>query len=336
MKFFFISKKLFFLFFISILQQKHLPSSLTAPSMSESHTNVSSAVKRKASAMVAWSCCVCMNVCGEDAGVVPMASTGCALVSHMVCLSCFLQLPRNKALLGVETVNCPACRAPTSFKILLEIVNASGDQEAIDACTAYQVAMRAPVLSASRKDIRNSDDDELSSDEYNATTNELRARPPASERRPLAREATSSRSAVPMHINIRSTSDDLLASLARLTKPMPTREELKARRLKMARQSITHALNNWPEDESELVVSYKQVPAWDYWQVSTLVFEDGICSEQNRQNQWNLTHMAKDLLPDLKSIFPQLLITVPPTPFRPGPQSDGLPRYLLFLIRKRY
>jgi hypothetical protein len=63
----------------------------------------------------------------------------------MLCLACFTSLQSRMGVCG-KVVNCPTCRAPTDFKILLELVNASNDKQALEACAAYQRRMREKVI----------------------------------------------------------------------------------------------------------------------------------------------------------------------------------------------
>jgi hypothetical protein len=108
--------------------------------MSESSFSSSSMKQKLSSTASAWACSVCMGVLGEDVGLVPMASSDCEMAAHMLCLTCFTSLPSRMG--APVKVDCPTCRAPTSFKVLLELVATSGDEAAVESCAIYQQKLR--------------------------------------------------------------------------------------------------------------------------------------------------------------------------------------------------
>jgi hypothetical protein len=111
--------------------------------------NGDGARKRKASGAsdddneVAWSCPACLCTLGVEQGIVPMASTGCGPVAHMLCLECYKTMPGLSAGEGAaKSVSCPLCRATTKFVALQPLLAVLGDEVADRANAAHQALLR--------------------------------------------------------------------------------------------------------------------------------------------------------------------------------------------------
>jgi hypothetical protein len=111
--------------------------------------NGDGARKRKASGAsdddneTAWSCPACLCTLGVEKGIVPMASTGCGPVAHMICLECYKVMPGLSASDGAaRRVSCPLCRATTTFVALQPLLAVLGDDAADRANAEHQAVLR--------------------------------------------------------------------------------------------------------------------------------------------------------------------------------------------------
>jgi len=258
-----------------------------------------------------WSCPVCLSSPHDASGVVPMASTSCgAAAAHMMCLACFQQLPRHKTSGGTEYVDCPTCRTRTNFLVLLPLVDAWGDDSAINASAAYQASIR------SKRAVVQDVDDLV--DEYEVQAAQERAF--ALENQRVRELPASARSmALAAAPTLVSLSDD----------------ERQERRLVLAIEAIQRQLNRWQGNQPHMVY-YDTVPEWDRDCVRLVCRMAGMPALSRVQLCDKLNAISRALLPRLRETFAEsgIVISLPGAPARTLSIKHGDLLYLAFIVTK--
>jgi hypothetical protein len=259
----------------------------------------------------AWSCPVCMCSVDDAAGLVPMASTGCApAAAHMVCLACFKQLPVHKTSTGAELVDCPTCRARTTFLVLLPLIEAWNDPIAIEASTAYQCSIRLKR----RAVVRDHDED----DDADAVV--LAAVEAAAAERAQREAAAVVPQSMPLPLSPSALSD----------------EERQSRRLDLAIDAIQRVLDNWQGNDPQMAF-YDKVPEWDRDRVRLVCRAPGHKAMSRVQLRTLLTDISCSVLPMLREVFAAsgFTIGVPGIPVRSRSGKYGEFVYLAFVITRQ-
>lgn len=80
-------------------------------------------------APIQWECSICVGELGMP-GILPMASTSCGDIGHMLCCACLMKIKEKSDTDGVKTRHCPECRAvATNYVALVALIDLNADRQ---------------------------------------------------------------------------------------------------------------------------------------------------------------------------------------------------------------